>query len=386
MSHTNEPSGRKKRWYSHVGNWYARFERPISSLSLIGGFVFDAVTLRRVDLFWENLWVAVHLIAVALCIFLINRGENARHASGHGETSAEREHYSPEEMHFWLINILQFFFGGLLSTFLVYYFRAGALAVSWPFLVILAAAFIANERLKRHYSRLTFQIGLLFLSVFSFAIFIVPVIVHAISPGVFLLSGIISLAVIGIFLLSLHIAARETFNRSRWLVFGVIAGIFAAINFLYFYNFIPPLPLSLKDGEIYHSLAVNGPGNYTVTGEAPQPWWRFSELYPPVHLVAGSPLYAYTAVFSPALFNLDVIHEWQHYDPGTHAWVTVSRVTLAVSGGRDGGYRTFSEDTPTAAGEWRVNVKTLNGAVIGRVNFAVVLASSTPPLQTTEIN
>ena len=31
-------------------SWYGRFERPISSLSLIAGFVFDALTLKRVDL------------------------------------------------------------------------------------------------------------------------------------------------------------------------------------------------------------------------------------------------------------------------------------------------------------------------------------------------
>jgi hypothetical protein len=40
-----------------IRNWYGRYERPISSLSLVGGFIFGAVTLKRVDLFWENIWV-----------------------------------------------------------------------------------------------------------------------------------------------------------------------------------------------------------------------------------------------------------------------------------------------------------------------------------------
>jgi len=34
---------------NRLKNWYGKYERPISSLSLIGGFVFDALTLRRVD-------------------------------------------------------------------------------------------------------------------------------------------------------------------------------------------------------------------------------------------------------------------------------------------------------------------------------------------------
>ncbi len=359
---------------ARIGAWYMRFERPISSVSLVGGFVFDAVTLTRVDLFWENVWVVVHIAAVALGIFLINLTENERFR---GKDRAR--------IHFWLITILQFFFGGILSTFLVYYFRAGTIAVSWPFMAILAAAFVANERLKKHYSRLVFQVTLLFLSIFAFAIFIVPVIVHAIGPWVFILSGVISLAAILLFIMLLRIASHERFRRSRGLLFAAIAGVFIAFNLLYFYNFIPPLPLSLKAGDIYHSLTVNGPGKYTVTSES-YGFWSFLDPSRPVDITPGSPLFAYTAVFSPAFFNLDIVHEWQHYDTQTKAWVTMATVPLPVAGGGDGGWRTFSEVTPSAAGAWRVNVKTTTGAVIGRLDFSVIFTSSTPALHAIAID
>jgi energy-coupling factor transporter transmembrane protein EcfT len=206
------------------------------------------------------------------------------------------------------------------------------------------------------------------------------------GPSIFILSGIISLAIIGAFLFILDFAARETFRKSLWILFASIAGIFVMVNLLYFYNIIPPLPLALKDADIYHSLAVNAPGQYIVTEEPQNAWWNFLNTYQPVHISTGTSLFAYTAVFSPAAFNLDVIHEWQHYDPTKHAWVTVSQVSLAVTGGRDGGYRTFSKETLAAAGKWRVNVKTTSGAIIGRVNFEVILTSSTPALQTTNID
>ncbi|MDR3547152.1 MAG: DUF2914 domain-containing protein [Candidatus Pacebacteria bacterium] len=363
--------------FARINRWYVRFERPISSISLIGGFVFDAVTLRRVDLFWENFWVLLHLLTVAACIFLINFTENSER---------RLKWKNPEALHFWLINILQFFFGGLLSTFLVYYFRSGTLAVSWPFILILAAAFVANERLKHHYSRLIFQISLLFLSVFSFAIFIVPVLVHGIGTNIFILSGVLSLAAIGLFLLALDFAARERFRKSRWPLFISIAVIFGGMNLLYFYNIIPPLPLSLKDAGVYHSLDVNGPGLYTVTGEPSAAWWSFLDPSEPVHMVAGFPLFVYTAVFSPESFKLNVIHEWQYFDAQKNAWVTVGNVTLAVTGGRDGGFRTFSEETPATAGKWRVNVKTTDGAIIGRVNFNITFQDTLPTLETVDIN
>lgn len=360
--------------FSRVRNWYARWERPLSSISLVGGFVFDALTLKRVDLFWENFWVVAHLLIVAICIVWINREEKG---VGH-ETD-------PAKIHFWLVNILQFFFGGLLSTFLVFYFRSGTVGASWPFLLILAAAFIANESFKKHYTRLAFQIALLYLSIFCFAIFLVPVVLHEIGPWIFLLSGVVSLVTIGIFIAILSFFSREKISRTRWSLYLPIFLVFAGMNLLYFYNLIPPIPLSLKDGGIYHSLIANGPGNYTVAYEDQGPF-DFFDWYDNEHLVASDALYAYSSVFSPPLFSMNIVHEWQWYDPGTHAWVTRGRINLAVIGGSDGGYRTYSEESNLAPGAWRVNVETTQGAVIGRLNFTVIATGTEPTLETENID
>jgi MFS family permease len=361
--------------FGHVRKWYGKFERPISSLSLIGGFVFDAVTLTRVDEFWENFWVLGHLVIVGVCIILIDREE----------IKDETELANPDKAHFWFVNILQFFFGGLLSTFLVFYFRSGTVATSWPFFTILAAAFIANESLKKHYTRLAFQITLFFLSVYLFAIYIVPVLVHSIGPWIFILSGIVSLIGLWIFLRVLNYFAREKFTKGKKTLFFSVASIFIAINVLYFLNIIPPIPLSLKQGDVYQSFIVNGPGNYTV-GHEDQGFFSFLELSPTIHITPATSLYAYSAIFSPANFNLSIVHEWQYDDPATSQWITKSRVVLAVTGGGDGGYRTFSIENNLTPGKWRVVVETTRGQVIGQMNFTVADVSSTPPLVQTNID
>jgi hypothetical protein len=336
--------------------------------------VFDAITLTRIDRFWDNLWVAGHLVIVGTCILLMNRYDEV---NVHGEDPARAE--------FWLVNIMQFFFGGLLSTYLVFYFRSGTIAASWPFLLVLAAAFIANESLKRHYTRLVFQISLFFLSLFAFAIFIVPVALHAIGTSVFILSGIISLVVMGAFLAVIKYSSRERFRRSQWLLRFIIIGIFAGVNLLYFYNFIPPIPLSLKEGGIYHSLTVNAPGHYTVTSEN-QGWFNFFHFSETVNLVNSDPLYAYSAVFSPTALDTNIVHEWQYYDPAKEAWMTMAHVTLPVVGGNDNGYRTYSMIDAPAAGAWRVNVETPHGAIIGTMRFDVVATSTEPTLETGQID
>jgi hypothetical protein len=354
----------------HVRNFYARFERPISSLSLVGGFVFDALTLQRVDAIWDNFWVVMHLAIVGVFMVLVQAQE-----------SEEGDEHNPQKKHFWYVNILQFFFGGILSTYLVFYFRSADILVTWPFILILVAAFIANERLKRHYVRLSFQIGLYFLCLYSFAIFLVPVLLHRIGDKIFLLSGAISLALIGIFILTFVILAREKFKRSRKIIFFSILGITALINVLYFTNLIPPIPLSLKAGDVYHSLYRDGNGNYVVQDESAS-WIDYFRLYHDFHETAGAPVYAFSAVFSPSNLNLTIVHEWQHYDDASGKWETQGTIYLPVVGGRSGGFRTFSVWTNVIPGRWRVNVKTETGELIGQLRFNVVPVVTPPTLVT----
>jgi hypothetical protein len=351
-----------------IRNWYGKYERPISSISLVGGFVFDAITLKRVDLFWENFWVVAHLVIVGACIVLV-----------HAIEKNEGDEANPSKTHFWLVNTLQFFFGGILSTYLVFYFRSSDIAVSWPFLLILALSFWANEALKRHFVRLVFQVSIFFLSVFSFAIFLVPVIFHRLGAGMFLASGAISVVIIILFLLLIRRVARDEFERSKKMVFVSIGGIVALMNIFYFTNIMPPIPLSLKDAGVYHSIRRNGSGNYDVVTEGSS-FFSFLNLYPTYHKSASEPVFVYSAIFSPPSLDTSIIHEWQHKDEVTGKWSTVVRLNLHISGGRDGGFRTYSQKSNPAAGKWRVNVLTTRGQLIGRIRFTVVPAPEPVPV------
>lgn len=340
--------------------WYEKYDRPLSSLSLIGGFVFDALTLKRVDSLWENLWVVVHLVVVGAVIMLLNRDEEER-VKG----------VNVAEGHFWLVNILQFFFGGLLSTFIVFYFRSTTLLSTWPFILVLVFAFWANESLKRHYARLVFQTGLFFLSLFAFSIFAVPVFVHKIGPLMFVLSGGVSLLVMFGFLFALRFISKAGFiKEGKWL-YVVILGIFSIFNVLYFTNLIPPLPLSLKDAGVYHSIVRNDQGDYGVSYED-YGWKGFFKIYDDFHVVDSDTVYIYSSVFSPSKLDIEIVHNWQHYDEVNKTWSTVNKVYLPVVGGRADGFRTYSLGNGLESGKWRVNVETMNGNIIGRITFNLV--------------
>ncbi len=352
---------------------YSRFGLSLSSISLVGGFIFDAVTLKRVDMFWENLWVVVHLLVAGLCILWIDREANL----------GPREERAFTRLDSWLINVLQFVFGGLLSTFMVFYFRSGTFWVSWPFLLLLTAAFVANEKLKSRYARLDFQLSFFFLSLFCFMIFILPVVLHAIGRVVFLLSGLISLAVWWWFVRLVRRRAKQSFDQRRLAVLASTGAIFILVNVLYFMNLIPPLPLSLQDASVHRSITRTENGAYLVQSEN-QGWLGFFRFAPRIHEEPGAPVYFYSAVFSPTSLNTEIVHEWQWYENG-RGWVTADRILLAVRGGRDGGYRTYSKKNGIWPAAWRVNVETPTGAILGVFRFNVLPVAATPVHFETEL-
>ena len=372
-----------KHW-ERIRGFYSRYERHISSTALVGGFLFDIFTLTRVDEFLENFWIMGHLLVAAAGIIALNLYEKSK--TGEEKQGAEPVKLSdmtigkkPDTFHILLIIAIQAAFGGLMSTFLVFYFRSATFSAAWPFLLILIVAFVCNELLKHRYSRLSFQISYLFLSIFSFAIYFLPVVTHQIGPKIFIASGIASLIAIAIFLVILFFATREKFYKSKWLVAAGIGGIYIVFNILYFANIIPPIPLSLKDAGVYHSLSRDVDGNYVVEYEN-EGIKSYFTAYDPYHYVSGDIVYAYSSVFSPTDININIIHQWQYYDATTKKWTDSARVVLPLVGGRDGGFRTYSENSDLTPGLWRVNIQTTQGQLLGRIKFDVIAANSEPLL------
>lgn len=357
----------------HVKNWFVHFERLISSFSLVGGFIFDIFALKRIDEFLDNFWIGFHLVFAAVGIILLNLFEKKKR----GRKLSER---AKSVIHFWLIVLVQFAFGGLLSAFLVFYFRSATLAASWPFFVLLAVAFIGNEAFKHQYSRLGYQISIFFLSLYSYAIYVVPVALHRVGDDVFLLAGAISVCILMLFLALLRKVTHEEFKRNRAVIALVVAGSLAAINVMYFTNIIPPIPLSLKDAGVFHSIVKKPDHTYSIEFEAQSSWFRYFSSSETVNLVPGDSLYVFSAVFSPTNLNTTIFHVWQHYDDAQKKWLTTARIPLPIVGGRDEGYRTYSVRNNILAGKWRVNVETESGQILGRIRFDVLPALHEPAL------
>ncbi|HEX3674613.1 MAG TPA: DUF2914 domain-containing protein [Rhizomicrobium sp.] len=344
--------------------WVTKHERALSGASMVGGYGFDSYNFRRIDLPNTQLLFLAYLALAAVAI-LMSHAMIAR---------ARRKETPLPRWHGILPMATQFALGGLWSAFFVFYSRGAVFSQSWPFLLVLAGIFIGNEVFKHYHSRLAFSAILFFFAIFSYAVVTAPIFTRSIGTLTFLVSGAVALGVFWLFVRMLASLGRTQWKESRWWVALGVAGVYATLNFFYFINVLPPLPLALADSGVYHSITRDGKDFRAA--EEPQTWLTAFGAAPILHVTPNQPLYVYGAVFAPIHFSMNVIHRWQHYDPATGKWRTVQKITFPMNGGRDGGYRASTLLHHVAPGDWRVDVDTAGGHIIGRVRFTVEAAAS----------
>ncbi|MBX4192381.1 DUF2914 domain-containing protein [Candidatus Parcubacteria bacterium] len=353
--------------FPHAIEFWEKYERHISAGGLAVGFFFDLIIADRPDSVANNLLLLTYLLLAGVIIIVLNLRATRK---------LEQEH-SPEPL--FLLLVLQFCFGGLASNLLVLYGRSGTLVGSALFLGLLLAMLVGNEFLKNRYAHLRFNVGVFYLLLLTYCLIAVPVfLVHTIGTWVFLLSEAISLIIFGGFLTVLFFVVFRGKERPVREIGIIVGSIFVVFNLFYFLQIIPPVPLSLKEIGVYHSILKESGGGYLAIYESP-PWYVFwrdtSSTY---RLQAGESAFCYSSVFAPTNLEAPIYHRWEYNPKNGSGWETRSRVSFEIAGGRNEGYRGYSQTSNLETGEWRCNVETQNGALIGRTTFTVV-ESKTPP-------
>lgn len=368
------------------------YERHISAAAMLGGFAFDMLAYGRVDHAVTQTLLIVYLGVAALSIALLHWLE------AHGEWQSS----FVKTLRSYLPALSQFVLGSLWSAFLVFYARTGTVAASWPFLLVLAAIFIGTEIFRQYHARLIFTATLLFFALISYAVFMVPVFTHTIGTMTFLLSGAAAVLVYAGFLWCMGKIAATRFGEVRWQLAVSAAGVYIALNTLYFLNVLPPLPLAMQSSGVYQGICRVSPSRsrpvkcvgvkpettlsrqrrlYFAAAEEPAAWTTWLGAARTVHLQEGKPVIVFGAVFAPVNLNTEARYLWQYYDETAKEWQTVQSVTLPLRGGRDKGYRGFTYRTAPKPGKWRVDFETVDGRLIGRVRFTVEQGEPAEPLK-----
>ncbi|HEY4511223.1 MAG TPA: DUF2914 domain-containing protein [Candidatus Paceibacterota bacterium] len=348
--------------------FFKKHERHLSPLAFLAGFILDNFTLTRVDALSNHLIFLSYLTVACASIILYQAKDGERSGKLTGKVTP------------WLPLIIQFTFGGLFSGFLILYSRSASLVASWPFLLFLVLLFIGSEVFKHRYSRLPFQLSVLFLALLSYTTFLIPVLAGHIGADMFILSGVVSLVLTILVIMAVKKTAPSRFETGKKYIGGSITGLFILFNLLYFANLIPPLPLSIKDIGVYHYVAWEE-GKYHVEFE-PAPWYApWKKMSSNFHRTGTEAVYVLSSVFAPTRLNTTILHRWSYLDEDKGRWVPVTTISYPITGGSEKGYRGYSLKENVFPGTWRVDVITERGQVIGRIRFDIKNSSSAPTIK-----
>ncbi|MGM0482802.1 MAG: DUF2914 domain-containing protein [Patescibacteria group bacterium] len=348
-----------------IRQFYSRYERFLIPGALLLGVTTDALLFSSINFRFAFTILFLHFIvsgSVIAFIHLYNDG-----FFRYGKVLRLLRIFSPL--------VLQYTFGALLSGFLIFYWFSSSFMASWPFIFIIVVLMVSNDLLRRYYLWVYVQVGVYFFITFSLFVLVLPFIVKSVGTVVFLVGGVLSLFVIALYLYALSRFLPEIYEKRRGFVF-IVGSIFILMNVMYFTNVIPPVPLNLREAEVAHFIERDN-GDYLLKTEDKD---FFAHLIPGkrVHLTKGDRLYFFSSVFAPAWLGADIVHHWQYYDSDQSKWVTRSRVSFPIVGGRGEGYRGYSFIENVTGGKWRVSVENSRGQVIGKESFHVKMVDEKP--------
>lgn len=334
----------------------------------LSGVIYDTVTLTRIDQLLDNLVLLLYLAVLGALIVLTGRLGI--------ESLPNREHLAACSPFIrWVLEsrpyypmASQFLLGSLFSAYTIFYSRSATFSGTAVFFALLIMLLVANEFLRDRLSNLRLLISLYAVVCFAFFTFFLPVITGYMNPVIFVVGAMLS---VGVILRVVQLIYRNNPDRSREEGIGVTVPAAALIGILvgfYFLNWIPPVPLSLKFGGIYHDVKRAGDQFELAFEKSWYEFWKRSDTTFP----SNTPIYCFTAVFAPVDLNTTIYHHWYYRPSENRPFTHADKIPLKISGGREGGYRAYSFKQRLDPGDWRVDVEAGDGRILGRVSVTVV--------------
>lgn len=334
----------------------------------ICGFIFDSLTLGRIDRVYDLTVLCFHMTFLTIAIYLYNLVDDGRWKNTHFE-----------RFQLYLPLAIQFFFGGLSSAYVIYFSRSVSLSKTITFFVILVALLFANEMLKKRISNKYLQFSVYFFISFTFFTFMIPVFIKDMNTTIFIISGLVSL-VITLSLITI-IYQKSPSTRAEIKIkklISIILIIYASINLLYFTNLIPPVPLALDTGIVAHNIEIKN-DEYLVTFER-NDWfvfWRDHQIKY-IHQ-PGESVYIFTSIFAPTKIKKSILHRWKWLNEATNKWEIADEIGYQITGGRDAGFRGYTFKDNVKPGIWKVDVITEENLVLGIIDFEIIIDQTKTP-------
>lgn len=345
-------------------DFYQRHEVLVSIAVFAFGFIFDLLTLGRIDDLFNLIQQAVYLIILGtLLVFEIKLTLGFLTLSEKGKR-------------FWEYHnlVVHFLFGSLLSVYTIFYYTSASAFTSFLFIVLLAGLMLANEIPKFQGMGLPVRVILFSICVLSYFSFFYPILIGHVGWLPFWL-GLLSSGGVLTLIWKLNFKDHHEKNdlAKRHVLYPAVAvHVFFLIG--YYFSLIPPVPMAVKKIGVYYSVEKRN-GDYV--GKHMRSKWNFwSKGSQDFIARPGDKVTIMLSIFSPARFRDQVFLRW-YRDDEKNGWTLEDTIPLTILGGREEGFRGFGTKQHFQNGDWRVEVETSDGREVGRISLEISPDEST---------
>lgn len=344
---------------SHVKIIYAFLKRNHNLVFFFGGFVFDVLTIKRIDALTDILIQIAYLLGLSFLLIYQYRA------------NASLWTPRPWMAKLWSFNVeaLHFLYGGLLSAYVILYLKSTSGIHGFLFLLFLVALMVLNEmpQIRRYGYRL--RLGLYAFCITSFLIYFVAIVLGRMGAGVFYLA--IFLSVIIVWVMAGALASKEAHKKAvQKRLFIPAAVLFLIVILLYNFHLIPPVPLSIQYQGIFHHILRDGK-NYRLRYPKPPFYAFWRDDSEPFLARPGDTAYYFSRLFAPTRFKTKVKVRWEFYHEKKRKYITTDLIPMNIVGGRSKGYRGFVSKSNFKPGRWRVSTETEDERTIGHIKFRI---------------
>jgi hypothetical protein len=331
------------------------------------GFLYDAWSLDRIDSLFGIIKHGLYLSGIATFLAL-----EILHTSGKFTPRArfaKAWEYHELAVHFLL--------GSLLSEYTLFFFKSASLWSSLFFLILLGAILVLNEfKQFKGASGIPVRVALFSICLVSYLVYLVPVLQGYVGTVPFLLAIFCACVVMFIFTKIIKNKLDEDENNANLKKRLIVpfAWVVGAMVGLYFMHLIPPIPVAVRYLGVFHEITKQD-GKYNLGYTRSR--WKFWQNGDQTFLAReGDKIHCFVRVFSPGRFSDQVQIRWLFDDP-KRGWQLADVIPIAITGGRDEGYRGITFKSNYQFGDWQIRVETTDGRELGRIYFTVVADAST---------
>jgi hypothetical protein len=343
----------------------------------LGGFIFDILTLSRIDSGVQIVQISGYMLILSILVYwkvlfdhqLITIPQKLERIWKHHDL------------------MIQFMMGAMLSVYTLFFFKSASLVTSIVFMAFIAVLMVMNEfiRLEKHQLHLT--LTLYFLCLACYWITLVPVFLGFIGFFPFFLALVATGLCAWIFhkLIKKRVLTRATEPdlsiRLRKKISLPTGGVLLALLFFYYFQLIPPVPLSIQYMGIFRDVKKQN-NQYVLTYS--RSFWRFWQNGDQTFYARpGDVIVAYVQIFAPENFKDQLMVHWKLKTP--RGWQDQGSIPIRISGGRSDGFRAYTTKSNYQPGDYRVQIETTDGREVGRIGLEIIADQSTEPRELKQI-